>query len=69
MEIFGLVIIVIIGIIGVIVTWKVSNFFLSRRDFYWNSPYKILMIKIGWCISIFLLILAIGLDLLNNWIK
>lgn len=69
MGIFGLAIIVIIGIIGVIITWKISNFFLSRRDFYVNSPYKILTIKIGWCISIFLLIVAFGLKLLNEWMK
>ncbi len=69
MAIFGLVIIVIIGIVGVIITWKVSNFFLARRDFYVNSPYKILTIKIGWCISTFLLILLFGIQLLNDWLK
>jgi len=70
MKVFGLVILVIIGIIGVIgviITWKVSNYFLSRRDFYRNSPYKILIIKIGWCISIFLLIIGIGCALLKEF--
>jgi hypothetical protein len=66
MKIIGLIILCLIGSLGVFVTWKVSNFFLSRRDFYINSPYKILTIKIGWCISTFITVLALGSKLLKG---
>lgn len=49
---FGFLLASIVSILGVIITWKVSNFFLARREFYVKSRYEILMIKLGWCSSI-----------------
>lgn len=45
----GLILASVASLIAAIITWKVSNFFLARREFYVKSRYEILMIKLGWC--------------------
>ena len=45
----------VIATLATAITWKMANFFLSRRDFYRNSPFRILIIKLGWCIGMFYL--------------
>jgi hypothetical protein len=45
----GLILSVIAGIIAAIIAWRVSNFFIARREFYAKSQYEILMKKLGWC--------------------
>lgn len=40
------VILTIIGIILAFFSWKFAHFFLSRRDYYVNSPYKLMRKKV-----------------------
>jgi len=53
----------IFSIIGAIIAWKISNFYIPKRDFYRKSSFEILYKKIFWTlsimISIFLITLAI----------
>lgn len=37
---------ILLGIVIFFITWRISNFFLARRDFYINSPYALLKIKL-----------------------
>ena len=45
----GLILSIIAGIIAAIIAWRVSNFFIARREFYAKSQYEILMQKLSWC--------------------
>ena len=46
MNYFEISILIIIGVFIFLITWRISNFFLSRKDFYVNSPYKLLKVKL-----------------------
>ena len=59
------VLIFLAACVAAFITWGISHFFLSRRDYYWNSPYKIFTIKLGWSIGWFLITLWIGFKILE----
>lgn len=61
---FGLGLSVVAGIVAAIIAWKVSNFFLARREFYVKSPYEILMKKLGWCLFWFLFTIYVGTSIM-----
>jgi hypothetical protein len=63
---FGLILTFLVAIVVVLITWKVSNFFLSRRDFYRNSPFEIFMIKLGWCLFWFLFVMLVGIEIVKS---
>lgn len=54
---------IIFSIIGAIVAWKISNFYISKRDFYTKSSYEILFRKIFWILSIMISIFLITLSI------
>ena len=53
-------------VVGIIV-YKKANFFLSRSDFYRNSPYNILVKKIGFATSASFLTYLIVNGILEKW--
>jgi len=61
---FSLGLSVVAGIVAAIIAWKVSNFFLARREFYVKSPYEILMKKLGWCLFWFLFTIYVGTSIM-----
>lgn len=50
-------------------SWKYADYFLSRRDKYINSSYKLFITKAGWTISVFLLSLGLISSLLKTIFK
>ena len=57
---------VILGVIGAIITWIVSPYFLSRRDYYRNSRYKIFRQKFLWSATTFGFIIVVGVLLIKK---
>jgi hypothetical protein len=45
MGVFIMILSVILGIFIATITWKVYPYFLSRRDYYRNSPYEIIKLR------------------------
>jgi hypothetical protein len=60
---FGLTITLVVAIAVAIITWKIANFFIARREFYVTSPYDMMMKKLGWCLFWFLFTIYIGVSI------
>ena len=63
---FKFLMIVVIAIIASIVTWNISDFFISRREYYYKSSWGILVTKLGMCASIGCITFFILFKLLDN---
>lgn len=60
---------VIISLVIAILSWKYSDYFLSRRDHYVNSRYELFTKKLGWFVSTFLTSLFVTFKILETFIK
>ena len=43
-----MILVIIISFIPAVITWKVAHNFISRREKYVSSKFKIFAIKLGW---------------------
>lgn len=59
----------ILAILAAIISWKYANFFLSRRDYYVNSQYNLLLKKLGWAISCFFTTWLVATKILVIYLK
>ena len=59
----------ILALLVAILSWKYADFFLSRRDYYVNSRYNLLVKKLGWFISSFITTLYITVKILETYMK
>jgi hypothetical protein len=64
-----IIIALLICLASAIITWKLSNYFISRSQHYRKSKYDILMKKLGWSLGVFVLLFYIFIDVLKKYVE
>ena len=63
----GLIGALILSIAVTVLAYKFADFFISRRELYIKSRYEIFLMKIGWCIFWFILMMDMLVGALNKY--
>lgn len=56
----------ILSIFAIIITWKVSDFFISSAEYFFKSRYEIILTKLGMCATIVFIIFVLTFKLMDT---
>jgi hypothetical protein len=70
--IISIVILIFAGVLGFMISWKLSKYAISRQDKYRSTAYKLFLKKISWALFwslLLILIVAKILQAIKIWIE